>query len=193
MFEFSWATLSIIDIGVLSISIIGLWWLKNQVERYKALSEELERRYNALQQEHITLQQGHETLQQEHITLQQGYETLQQEHTTLQQGHEMLRQEHTTLQQEFPNFSKHGGSEIYSLLNQHNALQEAHSILLNQHNALQEAHDALLNQHNTLQEENATLRAGLDVIAREQKALQTSHDRLSGTIRRTRRKSDASL
>ena len=55
MLEFSWATISLIDIGVLSISVIGLWWLKNQVDRYKALSEELDKRYNALQQEHTTL------------------------------------------------------------------------------------------------------------------------------------------
>lgn len=117
MLEFSWATISLIDIGVLSISVIGLWWLRNQVDRYKALSEELDKRYNALQQEHITLQQEFRTFQ---------------------------------------------------------------SAADRRYNALQEAHDALLNQHNTLQEENATLQTGLDVIAREQKALQTSHDRLSG-------------
>ena len=62
--EFSWATISLIDIGVLSISVIGLWWLKNQVDRYRALSEELDTRYNTLQQEHNTLQQTHEVLQE---------------------------------------------------------------------------------------------------------------------------------
>jgi len=124
MLEFSWATISLMDIGVLSISVIGLWWLKNQADRYKALSEELDKQYNTLQQEH------------------------------------------TTLQQEFRTFQS--------------TADRRYNALLDQHNALREAHDVLLNQHNTLQEENATLQTGLDVIAREQKALQTSHDRLSG-------------
>ena len=32
MLEFSWTTISLIDLGVLSISVIGLWWLRNQVD-----------------------------------------------------------------------------------------------------------------------------------------------------------------
>ena len=62
LLEFSWATITVIDIGVLSVSGIGLWWLKNQMDRYEALSEELNKRCNDLQQEHQTLQQEHTTM-----------------------------------------------------------------------------------------------------------------------------------
>ncbi len=166
LLEFSWATISLIDMGVLSISIIGLWWLKNQVDRYTALSEELDKRCNALQQEHITLQREHESLRQEHITLQREHESLQGQHSTLQQEHESLQGQHSTLQQELITFQSTADRRYNSLLDQHNALQESQSILLD--------------QHNTLQEGNATLRAALDAVTSELKALQTAHDRLSG-------------
>ena len=95
MFEFSWATLSLIDVGVLSISMLGLWWLKNQVDRYKTLSEELERRYRTLQQEYETLKHEHETLKHEHITLQQEYRTFQssadRRYSVLQERYERTR------------------------------------------------------------------------------------------------------
>ena len=77
-----------------------------------------------------------------------------------------MQQEHITLQQEFRTFQS--------------TADRRYNALLDQHNALQEAHDALLNQHNTLQEKNATLQTALDVVAKEQKTLQTSHDRLPG-------------
>ena len=100
--EFSFASITLIDVGVLSLSIIGLWWLKNQVVRYKTLSEELDTRCNTLQQKHDALQQIHEALQQEFAALQQEfsafqsaadrrYNTLQEEYDTLKTESDVLR------------------------------------------------------------------------------------------------------
>lgn len=44
-------------------------------------------------------------------------------------------------------------------------------------------YDTLQEEHASLKKENATLRAGLDALTREHKALQTAHDRLSGRHR----------
>ena len=82
--EFSWATISFIDIGLLSFGVIAIasgWIVKRQ----------LDKQYNALQGQYTTLQGQYTILQEEHTTLQGQYTILQEEHTTLQQ-------EHTTLQ-----------------------------------------------------------------------------------------------
>ena len=210
LLEFSWATITLIDIGVLSISVIGLWWLKNQVDRYKALSEELEKRYNTLQQEHTTLQQAHETIQQEHTTLQQAHETIQQEHTTLQQAHETIQQEHTTLQQahetiqqehitlkqEFRTFQstadrrynalQHESETQYNTLHEewkarYEALEEKSKA---QYITLQEAwenrHNTLQEKHDALMEETAILRTGLETVTQEHKILERKYDTMAG-------------
>ena len=157
LLEFSWATITLIDIGVLSVSVLGLWWLKNQVERYKALSEELEKQYNTLHREH-------ETLQQEHNTVLLTYENLQQEFSNFQSAAD---RRYNTLQKE--------SEERY------NTLQEE---WIGRYNTLKAEwegrYNALQQQQEILKEENATLRAGLDALTREHKALQTAHDRLSG-------------
>ena len=170
-FEFSWAPITLIDIGVLSISVLGLWWLKNQVDRYRVLSEELEKQNNALQQEHETLQQEHNTLLLTHENLQQEFSNFQsaadQQYNALQQQQEILKEEN---QQEFNNF-QNAADQRY------NALQQEFS---NFQSAADQRYNALQQQQEILKEENATLRAGLDALTREHKALQTAHDRLSG-------------
>ena len=157
LLEFSWATITLIDIGVLSVSVLGLWWLKNQVERYKTLSEELEKRYNTLHREH-------ETLQQENNALLLTYENLQQEFRNFQSTSD---RRYNTLQEE--------SEERY------NTLQEE---WIGRYNTLKAEwegrYNALQQEQEILKEENATLRAGLDALTREHKALQTAHDRLSG-------------
>ena len=130
-FEFSWATITLIDIGVLSVSIIGLWWLKNQVERYRVLSEELEKQNNALQQEHETLQQGHNGLLLTHENLQQEFRNFQsaadQRYNALQQEHEILKEENATLR-----------AGLDALTREHKALQTAHDRLSGRHAELVE-------------------------------------------------------
>ncbi|MCY3548953.1 MAG: hypothetical protein OXH39_00725 [Candidatus Poribacteria bacterium] len=108
--DFSWATISLIDIGIFSFGIIAAatgWIVKKREDQ----------RYNALYEEHKNLQQRY-----------------------------------NALQQEFSNFQS----------------------------AADQRYNALQQEHEILKEENATLRAGLDALTREHKALQTAHDRLSG-------------
>lgn len=108
--DFSWATISLIDIGIFSFGVIAAatgWIVKKREDQ----------RYNALHEEHKNLQQQYDTLQQE-----------------------------------FSNFQS----------------------------AADQRYNALQQEHEILKEENATLRAGLDALTSEQKALQTAHDRLSG-------------
>ena len=59
----------------------------------------------------------------------------------------------------------------------YNALQQEFS---NFQSAADQRYNTLQQEHEILKEENATLRAGLDALTREHKALQTAHDRLSG-------------
>ena len=108
--DFSWATISLIDIGIFSFGVIAAatgWIVKKREDQ----------RYNALYEEHKNLQQRY-----------------------------------NALQQEFSNFQS----------------------------AADQRYNALQQEHEILKEENATLRAGLDALTREHKALQTAHDRLSG-------------
>ena len=130
--DFSWATISLIDIGIFSFGVIAAatGWIvkKREDKRYNALQSAADQRYNALQQEFSNFQSAAD----------QRYNTLQQEHENLQQ--------------EFSNFQS----------------------------AADQRYNALQQEHEILKEENATLRAGLDALTREHKALQTAHDRLSG-------------
>ena len=123
--DFSFMTITFIDIGLLSISILGLWMLKRRGDRleqalktaesrYDSLQETythlekkhdvLEQKHEALLQTHITLEQKHEALLQTHITLEQKHEALLQKYITLEQKHEALLQEHVALQEEFKIF-----------------------------------------------------------------------------------------
>lgn len=119
--DFSWATISLIDIGIFSFGIVALvtgWFVKKREDE----------RYNA------------------------------------------LRVEHESLQREFSSFQ--GAAD-----RRYNALQEEFSSF---QSAADRRYNALQKEHEILKEENAALRAGLDALTREHKALQTSHDRLSG-------------
>ena len=131
LLEFSWATITLIDIGVLSVSVLGLWWLKNQVDEYKTLSEELEKRYNTLHREHETLQQEHNALLLTHENLQQEFSNFQsaadQRYNALQQQQEILKEENATLR-----------AGLDALTREHKALQTAHDRLSGRHAELVE-------------------------------------------------------
>ena len=147
--DFSWATISLIDIGIFSFGVIAAatgWIVKKREDQ----------RYNALHEEHKNLQQQYNALQQEHENLRQEFSSFQsaadQRYNALHEEHKNLQQRYNALQQEFSNFQS----------------------------AADQRYNALQQEHEILKEENATLRAGLDALTREHKALQTAHDRLSG-------------
>ena len=91
--DFSFMTVTFIDVGVLSISMLGLWMLKRRGDRLDRALKTSESRYDSLQEAYTLFEKKHEALQQEHEALQQKHEALQQEHETLQQRHEALQQE----------------------------------------------------------------------------------------------------
>ncbi|MDE0465943.1 MAG: hypothetical protein OYL97_02705 [Candidatus Poribacteria bacterium] len=162
--DFSWATISLIDIGIFSFGVIAAatgWIVKKREDK----------RYNALQQELIDLQSAAD----------QRYNTLQQEFSNFQsaadQRYNVLKQEHENLQQEFSNFQSAADQRYNVLKQEHENLQQEFS---NFQSAADQRYNALQQEHEILKEENATLRAGLDALTREHKALQTAHDRLSG-------------
>ena len=112
--DFSFFNVTFIDIGVLSIGIMGLWHFKRQADkRYRALNEKWEEKYKTLQQasekRYDTLQQEHSTFQQvadkRYTALSKQYDTLQQEHSTFQQvadkRYTALSKQYDTLQQQY--------------------------------------------------------------------------------------------
>ena len=158
--DFSWATISLIDIGIFSFGVIAAatGWIvkKREDQRYNALHEEhknLQQQYNALQQEFSSFQsaadQRYNALQQEFSNFQSAAD---QRYNALHEEHKNLQQQYDTLQQEFSNFQS----------------------------AADQRYNALQQEQEILKEENATLRAGLEALTREHKALQTAHDRLFG-------------
>jgi len=137
--DFSWATISLIDIGIFSFGIVALvtgWFVKKREDE----------RYNALRVEH---------------------ENLQREFSSFQGAAD---RRYNALQEEFSSFQ--GAAD-----RRYNALQEEFSSF---QSAADRRYNALQKEHEILKEENAALRAGLDALTREHKALQTAHDRLSG-------------
>ena len=190
LFGFSWATITLIDIGVLSLSVIGLWWLKNQVDEYRALSEELKKQNNALQQKYETLQQEHNTLLLTHENLQQEFRNFQstsdRRYNTLQEASEAQYNELQKEWEERYNTLQEASEARYNELRKewetrYNTLQEASEA---QYNELQEKWEAQYNElqeeHNALKGENETLRAGLDAITKEHKILERKYDTMAG-------------
>ncbi len=159
--DFSWATISLIDIGIFSFGVIALatgWIVKKREDQ----------RYNALHEEHENLQQEFSNFQ-----------------SAADQRYNALHEEHENLQEEFSNFQSTSDRRYNTLQEeseeQYNTLQEE---WIGRYNTLKAEwegrYNALQQQQEILKEENATLRAGLDALTREHKALQTAHDRLSG-------------
>ena len=136
--DFSWATITFIDIGIFSVSVIALatGWLvsKRADKRYNVLQQE----YGSLQQKHESLQQKHESLQQEHVNLKRAFSNFQsaadQRYNALQQEYGSLQQEHEALKEENALFR----SAVDALTTEQKALQSAHDRLVGRHEEIVE-------------------------------------------------------
>ena len=133
--DFSWATISLIDIGIFSFGVVALvtgWFVKKREDE----------RYNALQAEHESLQrefssfqsaadQRYNALQREYGSLQQEFSSFQsaadQRYNALQREHEALKEENATLR-----------SAVDALTTEQKALQSAHDRLSGRHDELVE-------------------------------------------------------
>ena len=155
--DFSWATISLIDIGIFSFGLVAVatgWLIKRRENQ----------RYNALRAEHESLQREFSSFQS---AADQRYSVLQEEFSSFQSAAD---QRYSVLQEEFSSFQS-AADQRYSVL------QEEFSSF---QSAADQRYNAIQKEHEILKEENATLRVGLDALTREHKALQTAHDRLSG-------------
>ena len=96
--SFSWLTLTGMDIGVLSISLIGLWVLKKWADkRLEAQKEAHKVEYNSLRGEYNSLQEEYNSLQEEFKAFQsasdQRYAALRKENEELKKENKFLRKE----------------------------------------------------------------------------------------------------
>ena len=89
--SFSWITLSGVDIGVLSISLIGLWVLKKWADkRLEAQKEAHKVEYNSLREEYNSLQEEFKAFQS---ASDRRYAALQAENEELKKENRFLRKE----------------------------------------------------------------------------------------------------
>ena len=89
--SFSWLTLTGMDIGVLSISLIGLWVFKKWADkRLEAQKEAHKVEYNSLREEHNSLKAEFKAFQS---ASDQRYAVLRKENEELKEENKFLRKE----------------------------------------------------------------------------------------------------
>ena len=89
--SFSWLTLSGIDIGVLSINLIGLWVFKKWVDkRLEAQKEAHKVEYNSLREEYNSFREEFKAFQS---ASDRRYATLRTENEELKKENKFLRKE----------------------------------------------------------------------------------------------------
>lgn len=89
--SFSWLTLTGMDIGVLSISLIGLWVFKKWADkRLEAQKEAHKVEYNSLREEYNSLQEEFKAFQS---ASDRRYAALQAENEELKKENKFLRKE----------------------------------------------------------------------------------------------------
>lgn len=89
--SFSWITLSGIDIGILSISLIGLWVMKKWADkRLEAQKEAHKMEYNSLREENNSLREEFKAFQS---ASDRRYGVLQKENEDLREENKFLRKE----------------------------------------------------------------------------------------------------
>ena len=163
--DFSWATITFIDIGIFSLGIIAVatGWLvrKREGQRYNALQRE----YGSLQQEFSSFQSAADG----------RYNALQEEFSSFQSAadgrYNALQQEHVNLQREFSSFQSAADQRYNALQREHEALKEENATLRSavdalttEQKALQSAHDRLSGRHAELVERVMPV---FEILARE--------------------------
>ena len=89
--SFSWITLSGIDIGILSISLIGLWVMKKWADkRLEAQKEAHKMEYNSLREENNSFREEFKAFQS---ASDRRYGILQKENEDLREENKFLRKE----------------------------------------------------------------------------------------------------
>lgn len=99
--DFSWTTISLIDIGLFSFwaVILVTQWLakKREDKRYNALQQEFSDSYSVPDWRYDAPQAEHEILKKENATLRAGLDALITEQKALQSAHDRLSGRHDEL------------------------------------------------------------------------------------------------
>ena len=144
--DFSWATISLIDIGIFSFGLVAVatGWLVKRREN---------QRYNALRAEHESLQREFSSFQS---AADQRYSVLQEEFSSFQSAAD---QRYSVLQEEFSSFQSAADQRYNAIQKEHEILKEENATLrvgldalTREHKALQTAHDRLSGRHAELVE-----------------------------------------
>lgn len=80
---FSWFGVTIVDVGVLSFSVVGFAWLFRRIAV-------LEKEILSLEKENSTLRSRVEALEEENRTLQKGFDILSGRYAEIKELHEKL-------------------------------------------------------------------------------------------------------
>ena len=173
----NWFNVTVVDIGVLSISVIGLIWMYREINALKNANAELQQRVIILRKENEELRQENVELRQKNAELQQQVLELQQQVLELQQESLELQAKNTSLTQQFRDYQSAADKRYNALLQEHTELQQQfrdyQSVADKRYNMLKAECARLL-------KENGEIRQELAEVRQANQMLRTEFDRLSG-------------
>ena len=180
----NWFNVTVVDIGVLSISVIGLIWMYREINALKNANAELQQRViilrkenEELRQENVELRQENAELQQQVLELQQQVLELQQQVLELQQETLELQAKNTSLTQQFRDYQSAADKRYNALLQEHTELQQQ---FRDYQSAADKRYNMLKAECARLLKENGEIRQELAEVRQANQMLRTEFDRLSG-------------
>ena len=159
----NWFNVTVVDIGVLSISVIGLIWMYREINALKNANAELQQRV-------IILRKENEELRQENVEL-------RQENAELQQQVLELQAKNTSLTQQFRDYQSAADKRYNALLQEHTELQQQ---FRDYQSAADKRYNTLKAECARLLKENGEIRQELAEVRQANQMLRTEFDRLSG-------------
>ena len=177
----NWFNVTVVDIGVLSISVIGLIWMYREINALKNANAELQQRVprqiKILRKENEELRQENVELRQENAGIQQKVLELQQEVLELQQEMLELQAKNTSLTQQFRDYQSAADKRYNTLLQEHTELQQQ---FRDYQSAADKRYNTLKAEWARLLKENGEIRQELAEVRQANQMLRTEFDRLSG-------------
>ena len=185
--DLSWLNLfnvTVVDVGVFSISVIGLIWMYRELNALKSANAELRHSVTVLQKENEELRtengelrEENAELQQQVLGLQQQVLELQQQVLELQQQVLELQAENTRLTQQFRDAQSAADKRYNALLKEHTEIQQQ---FRDAQSAADKRYNALKGEFDRLLKENGEIRQELVEVRQANQMLRTEFDRLSG-------------
>ena len=192
--DWSWLNLfnvTVVDVGVFSISVIGLIWMYRELNALKSANAELRHSVTVLQKENEELRTENGELREENAALQQQVLGLQQQVLELQQQALEREQQVLELQQQVVELQAENTRLTQQFRDAQSAADKRYNTLLKEHTEIQQqfhdAQSAADKRYNTLKgefdrllKENGEIRQELVEVRQANQVLRTEFDRLSG-------------